>query len=92
MALFTFGEGYHNYHHEFQHDYRNGVKPWQWDPTKWLIWSLSKLGLASGLRKARAELISSSEANVRNAAIEQPSDEQVREIEHILTSKGTQES
>ena len=37
MALLTFGEGYHNYHHEFQHDYRNGVKPWQWDPTKWLI-------------------------------------------------------
>src|SRR5436190_6171417 len=29
MALFTFGEGYHNFHHEFQHDYRNGVKPWQ---------------------------------------------------------------
>src|SRR5207245_501194 len=23
MALLTFGEGYHNYHHEFQHDYRN---------------------------------------------------------------------
>src|SRR5260370_504639 len=37
MAIFTFGEGYHNYHHEFQHDYRNGVKPWQWDPTKSLI-------------------------------------------------------
>ncbi|MBA2433531.1 MAG: fatty acid desaturase, partial [Chthoniobacterales bacterium] len=27
LAIFTFGEGYHNYHHEFQHDYRNGVKP-----------------------------------------------------------------
>jgi stearoyl-CoA desaturase (delta-9 desaturase) len=65
MALFTMGEGYHNYHHEFQHDYRNGVKPWQWDPTKWLIWTFSKIGLASGLRRAQAELISSSEANVR---------------------------
>ena len=32
MAIFTFGEGYHNFHHEFQHDYRNGVKPWQFDP------------------------------------------------------------
>ena len=51
MALFTFGEGYHNYHHEFQHDYRNGVKPWQWDPTKWTIWTLSKLGLVAGLRR-----------------------------------------
>jgi stearoyl-CoA desaturase (delta-9 desaturase) len=51
MAFATFGEGYHNYHHEFQHDYRNGVKPWQWDPTKWTIWTLSKLGLASNLRR-----------------------------------------
>jgi stearoyl-CoA desaturase (delta-9 desaturase) len=51
MSLFTFGEGYHNYHHEFQHDYRNGVKPWNFDPTKWSIWTLSKLGLASDLRR-----------------------------------------
>jgi stearoyl-CoA desaturase (delta-9 desaturase) len=51
MAFLTFGEGYHNYHHEFQHDYRNGVKPWQWDPSKWTIWTLSKLGLVSGLRR-----------------------------------------
>ena len=32
MAIVTLGEGYHNYHHEFQYDYRNGVKPWQIDP------------------------------------------------------------
>ena len=38
------GEGYHNYHHEFAWDYRNGVKPWQLDPSKWIIWTLSKLG------------------------------------------------
>lgn len=50
MAIFTFGEGYHNFHHEFQHDYRNGVKPWQIDPTKWLIWLLSKVGMTSELR------------------------------------------
>lgn len=51
MAFLTFGEGYHNYHHEFQHDYRNGVKPWNFDPTKWSIWVLSKLGLVSDLRR-----------------------------------------
>jgi len=51
MSLVTFGEGYHNYHHEFQHDYRNGVKPWNFDPTKWAIWLLAKLGLASDLRR-----------------------------------------
>lgn len=57
MAIFTFGEGYHNYHHSFQHDYRNGVKKWQFDPTKWTIWTLSKLGLASELRRVPAEKI-----------------------------------
>jgi len=57
MALVTFGEGYHNYHHEFQHDYRNGVKPWQFDPTKWAIWTLSRLGLTSHLRRVPAEKI-----------------------------------
>jgi stearoyl-CoA desaturase (delta-9 desaturase) len=57
MAIFTFGEGYHNYHHSFQHDYRNGVKPWQWDPTKWAIWTLSKLGLATELRRVPEEKI-----------------------------------
>jgi stearoyl-CoA desaturase (delta-9 desaturase) len=57
MAIFTFGEGYHNFHHEFQHDYRNGVKPWQFDPTKWTIWLLSKVGLASRLRTVPEEKI-----------------------------------
>ncbi|HEX4083296.1 MAG TPA: fatty acid desaturase [Chthoniobacteraceae bacterium] len=57
MALFTFGEGYHNYHHEFQHDYRNGVKAWQFDPTKWTIWLLNKLGLVANLRRVPLEKI-----------------------------------
>jgi cytochrome b involved in lipid metabolism len=66
MSLVTFGEGYHNYHHEFPYDYRNGVKPWQFDPTKWIIWTLSKIGLAKKLRRVpagtilRAELAASS--------------------------------
>ena len=51
LALFTWGEGYHNYHHYFQYDYRNGVKWWQYDPSKWLIYGLSKLGLTSDLKR-----------------------------------------
>src|SRR6266480_465942 len=65
LALFTFGEGYHNYHHEFQYDYRNGVKPWQWDPTKWLIWVLSKLGVTSHLRRVPAEKIAAAQQAVK---------------------------
>ena len=50
LALFTFGEGYHNYHHIFEYDYRNGIRWWQYDPTKWLIKSLSWIGLTKNLR------------------------------------------
>ena len=57
VAWLTFGEGYHNFHHAFQHDYRNGVKPWQFDPTKWSIWLLQQLGLAGGLRRVPHELV-----------------------------------
>ncbi|EIT71015.1 Fatty acid desaturase [Hydrocarboniphaga effusa AP103] len=51
LAVLTYGEGYHNFHHLFQWDYRNGIRWWQWDPTKWLIASMSWLGLASNLRR-----------------------------------------
>lgn len=49
VAFFTYGEGYHNYHHAFQTDYRNGIRAWQFDPGKWVIWSLERAGLASQL-------------------------------------------
>lgn len=51
IAFLTFGEGYHNYHHTFAYDYRNGIRWFHFDPTKWIIWSLSKIGLASKLKK-----------------------------------------
>lgn len=50
LALLTFGEGYHNYHHAFAADYRNGIRWYHFDPSKWTIWLASKLGLASKLR------------------------------------------
>ncbi len=50
LSLVTFGEGYHNYHHAFQADYRNGVRWYHFDPTKWLVWTTSKLGLTKQLK------------------------------------------
>jgi len=50
LALFTFGEGYHNFHHIFENDYRNGIRWWDFDPTKWLIKSGYYIGLTSKLR------------------------------------------
>jgi stearoyl-CoA desaturase (delta-9 desaturase) len=56
-AFLTFGEGYHNYHHEFSSDYRNGPRFYDWDPTKWVIKGLSYLGLTSNLKTIREEII-----------------------------------
>ncbi len=45
LAFFTFGEGYHNFHHLFENDYRNGIHWWQFesdqvvDPARLLVWS-----------------------------------------------------
>ncbi|WP_116366661.1 fatty acid desaturase [Parahaliea mediterranea] len=51
LAFLTYGEGYHNYHHIFQNDYRNGIRWYQWDPTKWMIALCARLGLASNLSR-----------------------------------------
>jgi len=51
VALLTFGEGYHNFHHMFAHDYRNGVRWWQWDPSKWFIYAMHGCGLAKNLKR-----------------------------------------
>ncbi len=50
LAFLTFGEGYHNYHHAFASDYRNGVRWYHFDPTKWLIWTAAQLGLVKNRR------------------------------------------
>jgi stearoyl-CoA desaturase (delta-9 desaturase) len=55
MALFTYGEGYHNFHHHFQTDFRNGIRFFDFDPTKWTISFLSFLGLAWDLKRTPKE-------------------------------------
>lgn len=70
-ALFTFGEGYHNFHHRFENDYRNGVRPWHFDPTKWLIFTLWCVGAARNLRRAPEDKIA--QARLLARAPQQPS-------------------
>ena len=51
VALITYGEGYHNYHHQFQNDYRNGIRWWQFDVNKWFISTCALLGLARDCKR-----------------------------------------
>jgi stearoyl-CoA desaturase (Delta-9 desaturase) len=50
-AMLSMGEGYHNFHHTFPADYRNGVRAYQFDPSKWTIRALAALGLAKNLKR-----------------------------------------
>ena len=52
LALITYGEGYHNYHHLFQSDYRCGIRWWHLDINKWFISTCALLGLVKGRKRA----------------------------------------
>ncbi len=56
-ALFTYGEGFHNFHHQFMFDYRNGIRFYHFDPAKWLIGVLSFFNLATDLKQASPKQI-----------------------------------
>ena len=62
LAFFSYGEGYHNFHHTFPGDYRNGIAWYHWDPTKWMIQGFHRLGLASGLHRTSQMIIDSAKA------------------------------
>lgn len=57
IALLTYGEGYHNFHHRFQFDYRNGIRWFHWDPTKWFVRGLAAIGWTWDLKTASDEVI-----------------------------------
>ncbi|MBY0553107.1 fatty acid desaturase [bacterium] len=79
VAFLTHGEGYHNFHHKFQFDYRNGIRWYHWDPTKWTIQLAALAGLAKKLKtvqfseilKARLEVeaIKLKKSNLRTSAM-----------------------
>lgn len=66
-ALLTLGEGYHNYHHEFPQDYRNGIQWFHYDPTKWIIMGLHSLGLAHSLRRISDNEVNKARNQVNSA-------------------------
>jgi len=64
-ALVTLGEGYHNYHHRFPWDYRNGVRWYQFDPTKWWVAVCAKMHMATSVRRVSKLDIMKAWAEVR---------------------------
>lgn len=56
-ALVTMGEGYHNFHHTFPGDYRNGVRFFDFDPPKWVLHVCAKLGWIEEVRRTPGHVI-----------------------------------
>ena len=65
LAFLTFGEGYHNFHHTFQTDYRNGHKWYHVDPSKWWIKAFKYIGLNSRLQATPKHSIEVAKVNMK---------------------------
>lgn len=92
MALFLLGENWHNFHHAFPSDYRNGSKWYHFDVHKWIIFLMSKVGLAWNLERTpevriKAKIVETSnqviEVRKQRLAILQDKANQL--VEHIYT-------
>ena len=70
-ALLTYGEGYHNFHHKFPIDYRNGIRAYHFDPSKWLINVLHWVGLAHDLKKVSYHRILRQQLQVKEKLLEE---------------------
>lgn len=57
LSLVTYGEGYHNFHHKFGGDYRNGIHWYDFDPSKWIISSVKYIGWTYDLKRTPKEII-----------------------------------
>jgi stearoyl-CoA desaturase (delta-9 desaturase) len=51
IALLTNGEGWHNNHHHYQASARQGFRWWEWDPSYYALWALSKVGIVRDLKQ-----------------------------------------
>jgi len=85
LAFLTYGEGYHNYHHIFQTDYRNGIRWWHWDPTKWMIALCGKVSLASNLNrvsnfKIQRAILDTAFSRARNEMAEAEGSESLKDM------------
>lgn len=56
MAVLAFGEGWHENHHAYPNDARNGMRWYEFDLSYLIIKSLAKLGLIKNIRRLEVEL------------------------------------
>lgn len=57
VAIITLGEGWHNNHHHYPASARQGFFWWEFDPTYYALFVLSKLGIVWGIRPVPARIL-----------------------------------
>jgi stearoyl-CoA desaturase (delta-9 desaturase) len=92
IAFLTYGEGYHNFHHMFAEDYRNGVSAWHWDPSKWFIALMGWAGLARNLKrvprfKIRRALLDAQFRRAERQLASQPGRAQIEQLKQRVAEE-----
>lgn len=72
LALFTFGEGWHNNHHKYSHCTRQGFEWWEVDITFYLLQVLSWLGVVCDLKPVPTQPLLSAEPKVVSGSDRSP--------------------
>lgn len=72
VALFTFGEGWHNNHHAHPVSARHGLKWYEVDLNWYGIWALKKLGLARHVYRVKLSELNEHEREKLAAAEPEP--------------------
>jgi len=57
LSIVTMGEGWHNNHHHYQRSANQGFFWWEWDPTYYILWALSKVGVVRDLHTPPARVM-----------------------------------
>jgi len=82
-AILTLGEGYHNYHHEFPQDYRNGIRFYHYDPTKWMIKALNLFGLTFNLKEISKEEVTKAKLQMQQKKLDWEKARLIKKIEEL---------
>ena len=72
VAITGMGEGFHNYHHTFPWDYtiaESGLS--YWNPAKWFIDAMFRLGLCSNLKRPSRELVLKTMNRVKRTSVQE---------------------
>lgn len=87
LAPLTYGEGYHNFHHTWQWDYRNGHRWYHWDSTKWILNGLRWTGLVHGFRRVPAAAIERARLEMEALKLDQRLDRHEPALAHPLKER-----